>query len=143
MLNRARITLVAAAVLLAGCYHATVETGLPAGTTGVHQDWVSTWFFGLVPATPIDVSKQCPNGVAKVETQHSFLNMLVSGFTAIVWDPIQVDVTCASSNKMGALPADAAVMTVHAGATADEMKAAFQAAADRSAREGVPVYVLF
>ena len=78
-----------------------------------------------------------------METQWSFLNGLVHVLTWNLYGPIQVDVTCASSNKMGAIPAGAASVTLGANATADEVKAAFLAAASRSEREGVPVYVKF
>jgi len=138
------VSLAAAATLLAGCYHATIVTGLPAGTTGVHKEWVATWVFGLIPPSEdITSAKECPNGVAKVETQWSFLNGLVHIVTFNIYGPMQVDVTCASSNKMGAVPTGAAVVKVAQGATAEQLKAAFEEASAQSARQGVPVYVTF
>jgi hypothetical protein len=142
MRNRSRISLIAAATVLAGCYHATIVTGLPAGTTGVHKEWVATWVFGIVPPSEdISSAKECPNGVAKVETQWSFLNGLVHVVTFNIYGPMQVDVTCASSSKMASIPAGAEIVPLKAKATADEVKAAFLEAASRSARDGVPVYV--
>ena len=58
------------------CYHAIVETGRPAGTTVVSKPWVATWIFGLVPAQEISVAAECPNGIARVETQQTFVNGL-------------------------------------------------------------------
>ena len=144
MLSRSRITLVAAATLLAGCYHVTVNTGLPAGTTSLNKGWVSTWVIGIVPpGDDISSAQKCPSGVAKVETQWSFLNGLVHYLTYNIYTPIQVDVTCASSAKTGQVPAGAETVALKANATADEVKAAFVEAADRSQRDGVPVYVPF
>ena len=144
MMNRARFTLAAAGLLLTGCFHATITTGLPAGTTTVHKPWVATWVFGLVPPSDdIMTAKECPNGVAKVETQWSFVNGLVHLVTFNIYTPIQVDATCASSGKMGEIPAGAATVSVAPNATADEVKAAFLEAASRSEKEGVPVYVQY
>jgi len=144
MSHRTRIaSLVAAASFLAGCYHVTVVTGLPESTTGVHKEWAAGWLWGLVPPETIESAKACTNGVAKVETQQAFLNGLVSVVTWGIFTPWQIDVVCASSGKMGALPAGAEVVKVAAGATAEQLKAAFEEASARSARDGVPVYVTF
>ena len=53
----------------------------------IHKPWVATWVFGIIPADPIDVSKECPNGIATVETQMSFVNGLVNAFVGIVYLP--------------------------------------------------------
>ena len=42
-------TLLATVVALSGCYHATIETGLPPGTQTLEQPWASSWVYGLVP----------------------------------------------------------------------------------------------
>jgi hypothetical protein len=92
-----RLLAVAAVALAASaCHHQVIQTGRTPGPTVVHKPWTSTWFFGLVPAKPLDVSSQCPNGVATIETQRTFMNGLVGFFTGIVWAPIDVKVTCAA-----------------------------------------------
>ncbi|MEX0945669.1 MAG: hypothetical protein WDZ38_08320, partial [Balneolaceae bacterium] len=40
----------------------------------------------------------CSNGVARVETRHSFLNMLASAITFSIYSPMEITVTCASSS---------------------------------------------
>jgi hypothetical protein len=76
-----------------------VNTGLPAGSTTIDRPWTSTFIFGLVPATPIDVRAQCTNGVAIVDTQMTFLNGLVGALTFGIYTPLSVSVTCASGGS--------------------------------------------
>jgi hypothetical protein len=76
-----------------------VNTGLPAGSTTIDRPWTSTFIFGLVPATPIDVRSQCTNGVAIVDTQMTFLNGLVGALTLGIYTPLSVSVTCASGGS--------------------------------------------
>jgi hypothetical protein len=86
-----------AAVLCAACYHATIVTGKPESQTVVEKQWASSFVFGLVPPDVMDVSKDCPDGVAKVETQHSFLNALVAAITIQIYTPMDLKVTCTGS----------------------------------------------
>ncbi|MEW5915370.1 MAG: hypothetical protein AB1762_03150 [Gemmatimonadota bacterium] len=83
--------------VLAGCYHAVIETGRPAGSTVVSKPWAMSFLWGLVPPPVENVSQQCTNGVSKVETQHSFLNGLVAALTFSIITPMQIDVTCAGA----------------------------------------------
>src|SRR5687767_7280540 len=86
--RKSALAAVAAALLTStACFHAVVETGRPAGTTVVQKPWVNTFVFGLVAAQPIDVSAQCPGGLAKVETQMSVPNALVSFVTLGLYTP--------------------------------------------------------
>jgi hypothetical protein len=102
MRTASRLSLVLAACLLSGCFHQIVQTGRTPGTTVVERPWTATWLWGLVPANDISVVSQCPNGVATVETQQSFLNGLVGGLTLGIYTPQEVRVTCASGGA--ALP---------------------------------------
>ena len=79
----------------AGCYHATIETGATPSTTIVEKQWASSWIYGLVPPSTIDTKAKCANGVAKVETQHSFLNQLVGFVTLGIYTPMEITATCA------------------------------------------------
>lgn len=88
---------VLAVFVLAGCYHAVIETGRPAGSTVVSKPWAMSFLWGLVPPPVENVSQQCTNGVSKVETQHSFLNGLVAALTFSIITPMQIDVTCAGA----------------------------------------------
>ena len=90
-----KLAALGALVLLAGCYHAVVNTGLAPSPTVIEKPWASGWVYGLVPPNPLSTMQQCPGGVAKVETQHSFVNMLVQGLTLGIYTPMTIKVTCA------------------------------------------------
>jgi hypothetical protein len=51
--------------------------------------------FGLVPPDTINAKPRCPNGVAKVMVEQSFLNGLVGSLTYSIFTPIHPVVTCA------------------------------------------------
>ncbi len=127
-----RSAAVLAAFALTGCYHAVIETGRPAGTEVITQKWANSFIYGLVPPPMVNTASRCPNGVAKVETQHSFLNGLVAAITWGIYTPIQIDVTCATGGT--------ASNTIEAGA---DKAAAIQAAADLAVKTGNPVHVQF
>jgi hypothetical protein len=84
-----------AVVLCAGCYHATVETGAAPSNVVIHKSFASGWILGLVPPSTIETQSRCPNGPAKVETQLSFVNQLVSFLTLSIYTPMEIKVTCA------------------------------------------------
>ncbi len=81
-------------VLLAGCFHATVYTGLPGAGEKVSQPWAHGFLFGLVAPSPVESANRCRGGVYKVETVHTFSNMLATLVTAGIYSPIRIDVTC-------------------------------------------------
>ena len=85
----------AAIALLAGCYHATVETGAPPSNEVVEKGFASGWIYGLVPPKTIETAAKCPNGVSKVETQLSFVNQLVGLLTLGIYTPMSIKATCA------------------------------------------------
>ncbi|MEX1259198.1 MAG: Bor family protein [Gemmatimonadota bacterium] len=85
----------------AGCYHAIIETGRPPAPETVEILWANSFVYGIVPPPLTDVSTQCPNGVSRVETQHSFLNGLVAGITFGIYTPMQINVTCAQGGGVG------------------------------------------
>ena len=80
---------------LAGCYHATVETGLTPSPQTIEKKWASSWVYGLVPPSTVETQAKCANGVAKVETQLSFLNQLVGVLTLGIYTPMEITATCA------------------------------------------------
>src|SRR6266540_1164045 len=97
-----RASKLAAAVLLLAlpaCYHATIETGLPAGNDVVEKSFASGWIYGLVPPSPVKAMSKCTHGVSKVETQLSFVNQLVNFLTLGIYPPMSIKVTCASSGR--------------------------------------------
>jgi Bor protein len=88
-------------LVLSGCFHQVVQTGRTPGPTVVKKPWTATWLWGIVPATPIDVTRDCPGGIATVETKQTFMNGLVGVLTLGIFTPRDVTVTCASGTARG------------------------------------------
>jgi hypothetical protein len=84
----------------AGCYHSIIETGLEPGETAYHEKWETAWLVGLIPAE-VDAFAVCGGRWARVETQQSFLNGLVSLLTLGIYSPHEVEVVCAASGTDG------------------------------------------
>jgi hypothetical protein len=135
------IVLLAALPLLGGCFHATIETGLTPSTQVLERKWASSWIYGLVPPKTVEAAGRCPNGVAKVETQLSFLNQVVHILTLGIYTPMDIRVTCALS--AGTSAPQGAMLTVPADADSDSMRAAFRAAGEQAAEGRAAVLVRF
>jgi hypothetical protein len=95
-MRRRHLALVAASLLLTGCYHITVQNSAPPAQTVVDRPWQNSFIYGLVPPPEVNVRQQCPRGVSKVETEHTFLNGLVANLTFGIYTPMRVKVTCAA-----------------------------------------------
>lgn len=96
MLKRRHVLCLLALMLTAGCYHATIETGATPSTQVINKSFASGWIYGLVPPSTVSTAAQCPGGVARVETQLSFVNQLVSFLTLGIYTPMRITVTCAA-----------------------------------------------
>ena len=131
-----RAAAVVAAFALTGCYHAVIQTGRPESTDVISIKWANSFIFGLVPPPIVETASRCTNGVAKVETQHSFLNGLAAVVTFSLYTPMQIDVTCAARGTASA----ESVIKVEAGKT---MEQALTQAVKLSAEKDAPVYVQF
>lgn len=83
-----------------GCYHAVIDTGLAPGTQTIQKEWAHSFIDGLVPPDVVTTAAACPHGVARVETQHSFLNELAAFLTLGIYTPMQITVTCAATGAM-------------------------------------------
>jgi len=127
-------------VVLAGCYAATVETGLPPSNTVIKKSFASSWIYGLVPPSTVETAARCPNGVARVETQLSFVNQLVGFLTFGIYTPMQIVVTCAERPATGMLESkpDFTVSTLQ---TLEEIQEIYSKAADKAVKTGKPVLV--
>ncbi len=129
------------AVAFAGCYHATIDTGLtPSGQT-VKKEWAHGFIYGLVPPSVVETAAKCPSGVAKVETQLSFLNQLAYVLTGGIYSPMTIEVQCAASSK--ATAAAGATVTVPRDAKPTEVTSAVQKAVDASVSSGQPSTLVF
>ena len=135
-----------AVVLCLGCYHATIVTGAKEGTV-IDKPWANSFIYGLVPPAVMDVASQCPGGVAKVETEHSFLNEVVGILTFGIYTPIHIKVTCAGTavsinGEVEYLVPDADVV-ISENATPEEAAGIFQAATEMALESKEPVFVKF
>jgi Bor protein len=93
-----RFVRIAAALLVGvgGCYHVTVITGAPPTSAQIDKPWQNSFVIGLVPPPELAAKPTCAQGVAKVETERSFLNGLVGALTWNIYTPLHATVTCAS-----------------------------------------------
>jgi hypothetical protein len=131
----------AALMVLAGCYHATIETGATPSTVVIDQKFASAWVYGLVPPKIVSTAEKCPNGVSKVETQHSFVNQLVGFLTLGIYTPIQITVTCAA---LGSASSGATSQNVHAtGTSRSAREQALTRAVAQARATGKSVYLQF
>lgn len=89
---------------LAGCYHATIDTGLQPSGQKVEKKWAHSFLYGLVPPSTVETSSKCPNGVARVETQLSFLNQVAAILTASLYTPMKIEVQCAAAGTASVHP---------------------------------------
>jgi hypothetical protein len=131
-----RAAAILAAFALTGCYHAVIQTGRPESTDVISIKWANSFIFGLVPPPIVETASRCTNGVAKVETQHSFLNGLAAAVTFSLYTPMQIDVTCAARGTASADP----VIKVEQGRTVEQ---ALTEAVRVSSEKNTPVYVQF
>ena len=139
----ASLLLLVAALVLSGCYHATVVTDAEPSAQTIERPWAHSFIAGLVPPSTVETAQQCPNGVAQVETKLSFLNMVATALTFNIYSPMSITVTCAAGGS-ASLDADAAAeVTVAAGADEDATQAAFQDAIQQSSERQQPVHVRF
>jgi hypothetical protein len=128
------------AFAISGCYSAQVTTDKQPSGQVIEKPWATGFVAGLAtPGAQIDAAQQCPNGVAMVETQVSFLNQLATFVTFNLYSPMSVTVTCAAGGSMSVLQApDFTVPEEADDATVHDV---FRAAAQQSAQAAAPVRV--
>jgi len=83
---------------------------------------------------------KCPGGVSKVETQLSFVNMLVAAITFDIYTPMSIKVTCATGGH-SMIPPGANRIDVGANPTDAQLQGALTRAVKQSAQSGQPVYI--
>lgn len=135
-----RFSVLIPALLSAACYHAIVETGRTAEDTSITRHFQPSFVYGLVPPQPVNVAGQCPNGIARVETQHTFVEGLVAAITVGIFTPMTISVTCATR---GTALAPGEQMLDVGQRTPEARQAAMAAAASLSAKTGHAVYVRY
>ncbi len=92
------LLLFALIMLMSGCYHAQITTDRTPSNEVYQEAWATGFIAGLIPPDIVDASEHCSNGVAKVETRHSFLNLLAQMITFSIFSPMEITVTCAAAS---------------------------------------------
>jgi len=134
------LVLLISGLALSGCYHAQITTGETPSAEVVDRPWASGWLFGLVPPSITNVAQDCTNGVARVDTKLSFVNMLASMITFSLYTPMHITVTCASASAE--LPADAQFLDLAADMDRnDAIQKSITDAAMLSRDNKAPVYI--
>ena len=134
------VSIIVLLVAAPACYHATVDTGLSPSNQTVEKSFAASWIGGLVPPSTVETASKCQHGAARVETQLSFVNMIVGWITAGIYTPMNIKVTCAQAGR-ASIPSTAPTIDVGANATPEQMRDAIDRAAGLSLRTGEPVYV--
>lgn len=93
-MSKLAVVTVVAALALGGCYKINYKTGLPPGG-GTHSTKVSHFLWGAAGGGDTDVGAQCPDGVAAVHEEKSFVDQLISSLTGFLYSPTSVVVECA------------------------------------------------
>jgi len=125
-----------------GCYHAIVETELQPSAQTIDVPWASAWIFGLVAPKTVETAQECSNGVARVETELSFVNQLVGILTLGIYTPMHISVTCAAGSSASAADVELQVQ-VGSSATSEEKRDALAKAVYLSVEIKAPVLVVF
>jgi hypothetical protein len=89
------IALALLAFVVTGCYRITVNTGAPEAPQRIDRPWQMSFAAGLIPPPEIETPGECPQGVAQVITQRSFLNSLATIVTSNIISPMHATVVCA------------------------------------------------
>lgn len=142
MYNTKRAVALVGLALLIGCHHARIETGLAPSIQTFEQPWAASWLGGLVPPSVVETAARCPDGVAVVETQRSFVNMVAAFLTFGIYAPMAIKVTCAQSSELSLVPSTLRISIVE-DATAEMQRAYLTSAAKMSANLQEPVYIIF
>ena len=138
------ITILLIVFIVSGCYNAKVVTGETASSEVYQEKWAASWIGGLVPPEIVNVEKECSNGVAIVETKHSFLNLLVGGLTAGIFTPMQITVTCADASTVSVTPSiEPITVIIPKDSSEQDFMKGFQKAVDQSVEIRKSVKVIF
>ena len=131
------VPLVLVIFLLSSCYHAKITTDAEPSARTYEKAFASSWINGLVPPPTVNAAEECPNGVAIVETQLSFVNMLVGVITLGIYTPMNIKVTCAAANSASI------DILIPENSTETEIVDAFYQASEKTVASKKPVYVKF
>jgi hypothetical protein len=89
--------LLLAAAAWTGCARVVVTSGPQPSESNrdlVDVPMSEAWMLGIVPPREVSVREACPRGAARIQTEHSPRNVLLSVLTLGVYTPITVTVVC-------------------------------------------------
>lgn len=132
------LLLIVVPFIFTGCYHAQITTGLQASEEVYEDKWATSFISGLVPPSIVNAERECRNGVARVETRISFLNLVAHMVTFSIYSPMEITVVCAASQR-----ADLQTIEVEKNSSAEIVMETFSDAIKQSAQTREPVYVSF
>lgn len=130
-------------LLLSGCYHTQITTGLTPSSQVIDIPFAHSFIYGLVPPSEVKAASECPNGVAKVETQISFVNGLVAAITFSLYTPMHITVTCAAAERADVVPSDAPKIEVASADWNADYAGTVGKAAEMAKNLNAPVYIVF
>jgi hypothetical protein len=129
-------------LLTAGCYHAQITTGLEPSDEVYEETWAAGFIRGLVPPDIVEAEQRCPNGVARVETQLSFMNQVATILSFGIYSPMQITVTCAAASASEGSVFEN-TLSAEKGASQEEKHNTMTEAVRLSAELEIPVYIQF
>ncbi|TVR17158.1 MAG: hypothetical protein EA391_05545 [Balneolaceae bacterium] len=132
------LILVAVSFIFTGCYHAQISTGAQTSSDIYQKKWAASFIGGLVPPSIVHAEQHCDNGVARVETRHSFLNMVAQIVTFSLYSPMEITVVCAAGPR-----ADLQTIEVERNSSEEVVMKTFEDAIKKSASLNEAVYVSF
>jgi Bor protein len=141
MHRRRWLPLALCVALSTGCYRQVVHTSLAPSNRAVEHWFVSIWAWGLIPAKPIDVRRECTGGVATIMAEQSRANVFIAILTVGIYTPMHVRVTCAAEPITAPRRPDD--VTIPSGASEDESAEILLRAVERVSETGTPVVVRF
>jgi hypothetical protein len=86
---------IGALAMLAGCMNVTYIAKSRPPSAIVHEQKLTFFVGGLVGTEEISAGQLCPGGVAKVHTQHTFVDVLLTVVTLAIYSPRTAEITCA------------------------------------------------
>lgn len=93
----------ASLVALSGCYKVSHTTGAPKAG-GSHTEKASFFLWGLVGEADVNVDQICPSGVAWFQNRAEFVDSVVGCITCGLYQPMTIEVVCASGSSYLAVP---------------------------------------
>lgn len=128
-------------LFMTGCYNAQITTGLSPSPEVIEVKWAHSFINGLVPPKVVNAEDQCSNGVARVETKLSFLNMLAQLVTFSLYSPMSITVTCATGSMAASNPSD--IIEVDRNSPKEVVLESFSKAIELSAKNERAAFVSF